>query len=795
MPRLDGAIGPAGRALARAARELARLRRIRGPGRRTARRIARAQLALAAAILAAGPGGEEAQARSPVFVNPLLPFGLADVGDEASPDFADLDGDGDLDALVGNSEGDLLFFENIGTRASPAFGAPLLNPFGLVATFSDLATPVFADIDGDGDLDVFMGSALGQTTFHRNIGSASGPSFDPAVVSGFGYAALHASLAFADLDGDGDLDAVIGDGSGDTFYRQNVGTPADAQFAGAVVDAFGLAGVGSQSSPRFGDLDGDGDLDALIGNEVGDLHFFANTGTVQAPAFAPALTNPFGLGDVGESAAPAVADLDADGDADILAGASSGNVVLFANVGTKAAQAFLGPVPIPEVEGRASPTFGDIDGDGDLDALIGFSLADGGMTLFRNTGTASAPRFEETGVANPAGLVPPVYGDPTPALADLDGDGDLDVVAGSQAGVFTFENTGSALVPEFAAPVAGPAGLEAVFASSPTVADLDADGDLDAFVGNLAGETLHLANTGTAQSPGFAAPTTNPFGLPTLGGSARPSFGDVDGDGDLDFLGGGSAGTLTFAKNRGKPDAPAFAPPVTDPFGLTEIGESTEPAFADVDADGDVDLFVAVLEGSKGRTMFFANLTPLCPATPDADCAAFEAGSLSVDERKAGNEKLTAKLSRGPAIAQAAFGDPTGDGGSTLALCVYDGAGERVAALEVARAGEACGAKPCWKPLGKAPPEGKGFAYKDSAGASAGVRSMKLAGGKEGRSSVAMAASNRATKSERAMADGLAAALADSEEVTLQVQVLPGGCFEARLTEVTKQEPDRFKAR
>ncbi|HVH06222.1 MAG TPA: hypothetical protein VNE71_09525, partial [Myxococcota bacterium] len=117
-----------GRALVRAARcELTRLRRIRGPGARTARRVARARLALAAGFLGVALG-EAARARTPVFVDPLLPFGLTDVGEAASPDFADLDGDGDLDALVGESDGKLLYFTNTGTKALPAFAAPVTSP-------------------------------------------------------------------------------------------------------------------------------------------------------------------------------------------------------------------------------------------------------------------------------------------------------------------------------------------------------------------------------------------------------------------------------------------------------------------------------------------------------------------------------------------------------------------------------------------------------------------------------------------------------------------------------------------
>ena len=231
---------------------------------------------------------------------------------------------------------------------------------------------------------------------------------------------------------------------------------------------------------------------------------------------------------------------------------------------------------------------------------------------------------------------------------------------------------------------------------------------------------------------------------------------------------------------------------MTNPFGLANVGGNASPSLGDIDGDGDLDAFVGEREGN---TIFFLNLAPLCPAAPDPSCKVFGAGSLSVDERKAGNEKLTAKLAKGPELAQAAFGDPTAAGRTTVALCLYDAGDERVAALPVDRAGEDCGSKPCWKPIGKPPPEGQGFSYKDAGGSANGVRSLKLRGGAAGRSQIAASLSNRAKKGESALPTGIAAALAATSEVTLQVQTSDALCFGATLSEVVRQESGRFKAR
>lgn len=226
----------------------------------------------------------------PIFtLTPTNSFGLRNVGSFASSTLIDIDGDRDLDVFVGKGDGNTAFFRNTGTVNSPIFAAPSTNPFGL-SDVGALASPTFVDIDGDKDLDAFIGDGYfgGNTLFFRNTGTASNPVFAAPAINPFGLVGLgyYASPIFADIDGDGDLDALLGEGSGNTVFQRNIGSKSTPIFAAASFNSLGLIDVGYSAEPTFVDIDGDGDQDAFIGNGSGDVMFFRNTGTANNPFFA-----------------------------------------------------------------------------------------------------------------------------------------------------------------------------------------------------------------------------------------------------------------------------------------------------------------------------------------------------------------------------------------------------------------------------------------------------------------------------------------------------------------------------
>ncbi|MCH8903368.1 MAG: T9SS type A sorting domain-containing protein [Bacteroidetes bacterium] len=260
------------------------------------------------------------------------PFGLNSVYYLASPAFADLDGDGDLDLLVGEYYGAFQYFENIGSASNPQFAAPQVNPFGLNSTYY-YAHPAFADLDGDGDLDLLVGEAYGAMQYFENTGSATNPQFAAPQVNPFGLDSTYyyAFPAFADLDGDGDLDLLVGEAYGAMQYFENTGSAASPQFAAPQMNPFGLSSTYYYAVPAFADLDGDGDLDLLVGEVYGAMQYFENTGSASNPQFAAPQVNPFGLDSTYYYAFPAFADLDGDGDMDLLVGEYYGAMQYFEN--------------------------------------------------------------------------------------------------------------------------------------------------------------------------------------------------------------------------------------------------------------------------------------------------------------------------------------------------------------------------------------------------------------------------------------------------------------------------------
>ncbi len=268
------------------------------------------------------------------FASPLTnPFSLSQQGARVSPAFADIDMDGDLDLFTGQENGAFGFYPNNGSVVAPSYGVYQANPFG-ISSLSGNSTPFLVDLDGDDDFDILAGSDSGLRYF-ENTGNATNASYGPAVVNPFLIISPIGIVKpyMADIDNDDDMDLFVGASDGNIYFYENTGNSNAPAFAAAVVNPFGLQDVGERSAPALIDLDNDNDLDVLVGNQQpGNLSYFENTGTLEIPAFNYVGTNPFNLESVAQDAKPYFGDLDSDSDHDLLVGNASGDLIYFENI-------------------------------------------------------------------------------------------------------------------------------------------------------------------------------------------------------------------------------------------------------------------------------------------------------------------------------------------------------------------------------------------------------------------------------------------------------------------------------
>ncbi len=292
----------------------------------------------------------------------------------------------ELKRIIGATALTLGVFVSTSSRAQ-TFTTPIKNPFGLTAT-QEMAFPTFSDLDNDGDQDLLVGEYYGTLQYYENTGTKTNPQFTASVPNPFGLApTLGLSFpTFVDLDDDGDMDLLVGEYYGNMGYYENTGTANNPQFATGVTNPFGLTGSQGFAIPVFADMDDDGDMDLIVGEYYGDIGYYENIGTITSPSFAAPVKNPFGLTSTLYIACPSVADMDNDGDMDLMVGEYYGALQYFENTGTisnpQFASAVQNPFGLTSVLDMASPAMTDLDADGDVDILVGEYYGD--MQYFRN---------------------------------------------------------------------------------------------------------------------------------------------------------------------------------------------------------------------------------------------------------------------------------------------------------------------------------------------------------------------------------------------------------------------------
>jgi hypothetical protein len=246
-----------------------------------------------------------------------------------------------------------------------------------------------------------------------------------------------------------------------------------------------------------------------------------------------------------------------------------------------------------------TPVACDLDADGDQDVSF---VCEGGGRQFWNVGTPQVPAWQMD-----TKTIPALLGcwERRGTFGDVDADGDFDLISGCmQPGLHMHRNVGTSQVPEWADDSAVVEGVSPDYFAEPCLADMDADGDLDLVIVYKGDPGAFLfRNLGTPQIPQWAHSFSK---LPGTTVYAAVRLGDLDLDGDLDIVGRTAAGSVGCWENVGTPQTPTF---VENPAMLTGVDGPRDYvrsiALLDIDGDGDLDLLIT--RGSDDQAFLYLN--------------------------------------------------------------------------------------------------------------------------------------------------------------------------------------------
>lgn len=356
------------------------------------------------------------------------------IAKQASPELADWNGDGQLDLILGYG-GQLFWYHRRGLQLGVGRpiclpdGRPVAEVIGEAASDAGHLAPCAVDFDGDGDLDLLLGADDGHVWWVENQGATGSPKLARPQLLGAGGVPVEvegrARVCVGDYDGDGRQDLIVGDGAGHLWWCP--GRPDGLQSPRQIKLPRRPSGWSDGLCPRL--VAGAkeiwiGDADGFIGRLA-----ISEAGKVRWRGYLVAEDVPL---DVGRTAAVCARDWNGDGNLDVVAGNAVGEVVMYERTGPAdewwlaAGKNITTATGILKATGGyAWPRAADADGDGDIDLFVGTGA--GTVELWVNSGG-----FVPVGPIAVAGQPIHTAGPATVAATDYDRDGDVDLFIGSK---------------------------------------------------------------------------------------------------------------------------------------------------------------------------------------------------------------------------------------------------------------------------------------------------------------------------------------------------------------------------
>jgi len=332
------------------------------------------------------------------------------------------------------------YYRNDNTNNTPDFNF-VSNAFlqdGMIEV-GEGAHPVFFDYNSDGLMDIIIGSygnfnpAVGPLLYesglwlYENIGTATNPAYQFVTNDYTGISTMNLDISggrptlgltptFGDLDDDGDLDMLMGDYNGHIHYfRNNAGAGNPAIFTIAAPEYLGID-VGNNATPLLYDLNNDLLLDLIIGNKTGTFSYYQNTGTSSIPNFS-FITDSLGkvttqrFYDYAGYSNPII--INELGVTKLLSGSLNGYLYEFSNIDGNLNGTFTVDSSYLNIwEGvNSSLSIADVTNDGKLDMLIGNYA--GGAAFYKGDSSVSIQEKENIKKVN-------IYPNPTNGMINID---------------------------------------------------------------------------------------------------------------------------------------------------------------------------------------------------------------------------------------------------------------------------------------------------------------------------------------------------------------------------------------